>query len=193
MLYSERIIPILNNAMNGKAIAGIVAVLAVAGSLWWYFDNRIPSTTPMDTETGSPAATSTNTGTNSPAGGSTSPAGAIIVTHSNQGYSPATVTVPVGGTVTFVNESSQEMWVGADQHPTHTEYDGTSRAEHCAESYTGPSPFDSCKRIPAGGSWSFRFTKAGTFDYHDHLDASKQSRIIVSGTGASTNLNVSVE
>jgi plastocyanin len=68
------------------------------------------------------------------------------------------------------------MWVASDEHPTHTEYDGTSRTTHCAAGYTGPKPFDEC--VP-GTSYSFTFDKAGTYEYHDHLSASHTGKITV--------------
>lgn len=197
MLYSTRasFYPYPYCAMNGRAITALLLVLIIIGGIVWYFGDGMSTTSPTDTatQTETPTATTTpDTGT-PPAGGTTSPADATIVTYTAQGYSPATVTVPVNGAVTFVNESSVDMWVGADEHPTHTEYDGTSRAQHCAETYTGPSPFDSCTRIPPGQSWGFVFTKAGTFDYHDHVDASKRGRIVVSGTAVSGSVNVNVQ
>ena len=62
-----------------------------------------------------------------------------------------TVSVTEGTTITWENESSGPMWVGADVHPTHTEYDGTSKNTHCSASYTGPVPFDQCKSNANGG------------------------------------------
>jgi plastocyanin len=96
------------------------------------------------------------------------------VRYEEDGFSPATITVPVGTTVTFVNASSREMWVGSDEHPSHTGYDGTSRSEHCAEGAT-PS-FDQCGRTD---TYSFTFTKAGTFDYHDHVNAQYRGTVTV--------------
>ncbi len=159
----------------------------------WYFseDTTVPSTetntsqtTPTDTSATSTPTTGSETSTSSDT---------PTVTYTSGGYTPATITVAPGQTVMFANDSTVDMWAAADEHPTHTEYDGTSRTEHCTAAYTGPASFDSCKRIPPGGTWSFTFTKAGTFDYHDHVDASKRGRVIVSGTAVSGSVNVNVE
>jgi len=102
------------------------------------------------------------------------PVSTETVRYEEDGFSPSTITVQVGSTVTFVNESSREMWVGSDEHPSHTGYDGTSRSEHCADGAT-PS-FDQCGRTD---TYSFTFTKAGTFDYHDHVNAQYRGTVMV--------------
>ncbi len=101
--------------------------------------------------------------------------GGALVRYTEEGFTPATITVPVGTSIMFVNESGREMWVGADEHPTHTNYDGTSKNEHCVEGEVSAS-FDQCTR---GDSYSFTFTKAGTFDYHDHVNASYRGTVVV--------------
>ncbi len=100
---------------------------------------------------------------------------AATVTLTNEGFSPATVTVNVGDTVRFVNQSTKTMWVGADVHPSHADYDGTTRQEHCP---TGGS-FDQCTGSGSGTTWEFTFDKAGTFGYHNHLGASDTGTVIV--------------
>ena len=90
------------------------------------------------------------------------------VTYNGSGYSPSSVTIKQGGTVTWNNTSSGSMWVASASHPTHTVYDGTSRAEHCAA--PSATTFDQCKG--ESGSYSFTFTKAGKWNYHDHMNSS---------------------
>lgn len=101
--------------------------------------------------------------------------GPVTVTLTESGFSPETVTVNVGDTVRFVNNSSRNMWVGADEHPSHTQYDGTSRKEHCATM----TSFDQCVGTAQGTSWEFTFDKAGTFDYHNHVEASDTGTVVV--------------
>ena len=68
----------------------------------------------------------------------------VTVAYSGEGFSLASATVPLGATVTFVNRSGDQMWVGSSMHPDHVSYDGTTRAEHCIAGYSGPAPFDQC-------------------------------------------------
>jgi plastocyanin len=97
------------------------------------------------------------------------------VTYNGSGFSPNEVTIKKGGTVTWVNSSGGEMWVASAQHPTHTIYDGTSLSQHCVDGQS--DTFDQC----AGetGNYSFTFDKAGTWGYHNHLNASVFGKVIV--------------
>ena len=133
-----------------------------------------PTPTVTKTLSGSPtlaptASTSTPTpqtvvatSTPTPAPTSSVPTSADV-SYTDGGYSPGTVTIKVGGTVTFKNNSSKNMWPASDSHPTHTDYPG----------------FDSLQGIAAGGQWSFTFTKTGTWGYHDHLTPGKTGTIVV--------------
>lgn len=103
------------------------------------------------------------------------PTQTIEIVYDGATYSPATITIPRGATVTFTS-TAPRMWVAADDHPTHTKYDGTSRAEHCGAAHVGEEPFDQCK---SGSTYSFTFTKAGTFPYHDHINASAVGLVVV--------------
>lgn len=156
----------------------VVALIVVAG-IWWALSQ--PAATPID-QTQQTATTTDTTGgaqagidVSANVGGSVSTAPmAATVTFSDAGFSPTSVTVAKGGTVTFTNTSSRSMWVAADEHPTHTEYDGTSRTQHCAT--TPSASFDQCSN---GTTYSFTFTKAGTFNYHNHSAAQYQGTVVV--------------
>lgn len=99
----------------------------------------------------------------------------VTVTYDGANFSPASVTVPVGGTIHWVDTSGQ-MWVASNPHPVHTGYDGTDRTTHCAAGYSGAAPFDQCA---SGSTFSFTFTKAGSFGYHDHLNHSAAGNVTV--------------
>mgnify|MGYP001560464509 CR=1 FL=1 len=101
----------------------------------------------------------------------------VTITYTDQGFSPASVTAPLGTTVNFVNQSSKNMWVAAAMHPAHTVYSGTALAEHCPD--TTGTAFDECKGDAPGTSYSFKFNKEGTGKYHDHIDATKCGSVIV--------------
>lgn len=81
----------------------------------------------------------------------------VIVTIDERGnFSPNAVKVRRGGTVTWVNKSSRSVWPASAIHPTHTLYPG----------------FDALRGIPPGERYSFKFDRAGSWKYHDHLNAS---------------------
>lgn len=74
------------------------------------------------------------------------------IIYTNQGYSPSSLQVPLGARVSFVNNSDIPMWTASDPHPTHTDYPA----------------FDAKADFLKGQSYTFVFTKTGTFGYHNH-------------------------
>ena len=94
-----------------------------------------------------------------------------IVTYTDTGYSPSTLTVKKGEIVAFKNQSPQSMWTASAFHPTHTLYPTTGG---CLG-----STFDACQGVQPGNSWSFRFDFAGTWKYHNHLSPDDTGAIMV--------------
>lgn len=99
------------------------------------------------------------------------------IIYTNSGYSPKTLTIKLGDTVTWKNESSHGMWTSSAIHPTHIIYSGTSLDEHCPD--TQNNSFDECQSDKSGTSWSFTFDKKGIWKYHNHVLASDFGTIIV--------------
>jgi plastocyanin len=87
----------------------------------------------------------------------TAPAEARKVSIDNFKFSPAELTVPVGTTVT---------WVNHDDVP------------HTATSSNDPPAFDS-KALDTDESFSFTFTKPGTYGYYCKVHTHMTARIIV--------------
>ena len=85
------------------------------------------------------------------------------VSYGSTGFSPSSLTIKAGDTVTFTNGTSSKMWVASDPHPQHTNF----------------SDFDAGKGYEAGTSYSYTFMKAGTYTYHDHLHSSMRGTIVV--------------
>lgn len=100
-----------------------------------------------------------------------------VVTYMDSGFVASTLNIKVGDTVTFKNGSSQAMWVASAMHPTHMVYGGTSLTEHCPD--TAGVAFDACTGTQPGSSWSFTFTKAGSWKYHNHLNPQHFGAIVV--------------
>ncbi|MSR78540.1 MAG: hypothetical protein EXS59_00105 [Candidatus Taylorbacteria bacterium] len=98
----------------------------------------------------------------------------VMIAYSDKGFSPSMVTIKSGDTVTFVNQSGEAMWIGADEHPTHTQYSGTKLREHCPD--TAGVAFDQCSR---GKEYSFTFNKIGSWGYHNHSNASMTGVVVV--------------
>lgn len=98
---------------------------------------------------------------------------ATTVTYTDEGFSPKAVTIPQGGTIRFVNESSHEMWVASADHPTHIVYPETTGSDCIG------SAFDGCRSLSNGESWEFTFNQVGEWGYHNHKRVSQLGTIIV--------------
>ncbi|MDE1924727.1 MAG: hypothetical protein KGH79_00920 [Patescibacteria group bacterium] len=160
--------------MKTSTIVWIVIVLIIiVGGVWWYSSSSNNAPAAGQAQDNTQAAAAGNTQANAPA--NSAPMSATV-TYTAQGFSPSTVTIASGGTVRFVNQSGGAMYIASNPHPTHEGYDGTTRSEHCAAGYTGPAPFDQCT---TGNTFSFTFTKTGTFGYHNHTDPSIMGTVIV--------------
>lgn len=175
-------------------IIAIIILIIVVGGGWWLLNSNQATTTNTTVTTGTPTGQTTtannpggtdytpgNTNTDAPGSLDGSVSGTVgtpttvTVTYNGSSFSPSTVTIHAGDTVHFVGAGGG-MWVASDVHPSHTNYDGTSRSTHCAAGYAGPAPFDQCA---SGSSYSFTFTKAGTYSYHNHVDAGATGKVIV--------------
>lgn len=159
----------------GKLITWIVVVVVIVGGIWWFVSSRPNETGSPLEEQAESMATSTPEVGESTIAASTTPT--VTITYDGKAFTPPSVTVHVGDTVTFVDASSKPMWVASGVHPSHTVYDGTTREEHCAANYTGPTPFDECQA--SADDYSFTFTKAGTWPFHDHANATVTGKVIV--------------
>lgn len=86
-----------------------------------------------------------------------------VITLTEYGFSPATLTIQKGDTLTFKTTREKTFWPASNLHPTHTIF----------------PEFDPQEPIEPDTSWSFTFNKLGTWKYHDHLAPSFEGSIIV--------------
>ncbi len=142
--------------MSKNVLIGIVAVifLAVVG---WYFTRSKPTTT-SDTS----QVTATPAASESASASPSAMAAKNMVSITANGFAPNSLTIKVGGAVTWTNNDSENHTVNSDPHPTHTLY-----------------PFLNLGLIKPGESKSVNFDKAGSYTYHDHLNPSNKASIRV--------------
>ena len=133
-----------------KWLVGIVVIALVALGTWVYL-NRDSATAPTTapTQTETPSPRAKQTGEE--------------VTYQTGGFSPAELTIKVGTKVTFRNDSQQQLWVASAPHPAHTDH----------------PDFDAERGYGPGESYSFTFTEAGSWEYHNHLNPSHTGTIVV--------------
>lgn len=86
-----------------------------------------------------------------------------VITLTDNGFSPDSLTISEGDTVTFVTDTGEAFWPASNVHPTHEIY----------------PEFDPRKPMSPDSSWSHTFTKSGTYAFHDHINALYRGTIIV--------------
>ena len=153
-----------------KTVLGIIVVIAVLAVGWFFYMQKVQTESPSQNQTENIEA---ETGTGAEVSLEGDMIDDIIVTYTNEGFEPSTVTINRSQTVRFVNQSSRGMWVGSDQHPTHTQYPEKSEADCLGSS------FDTCKSLPANESWSFTFNSVGSWGFHNHVQAAHKGTIVV--------------
>jgi len=87
----------------------------------------------------------------------------VTVEITSSGFNPSSVTINSGDTVKFVNRDSSRHQPASNPHPIHTDYPG----------------FDARRGLATGESYSFTFTRKGTWGFHDHLNPGTTGTIIV--------------
>lgn len=164
--------------MNRIASISIILVILALGV--WYAASRTPVATPLpETPTDSIPSVSDTSGSmpdTSASAGDNAPVSAYTIRYTAEGFSPARITVPRGTTVTFINQSGRDLWVGSDEHPSHMQYAGTNRSEHCIGGQPSTTAFDQCG---TGQTYTFTFTKTGTWGYHNHVSAQHKGTVVV--------------
>ena len=144
----------------GKAIWAVLAVLIIIVLGAFFVSRNNQASVPnVPTATENPVTTTTSTESAEPVATATE----NVVTYSDSGFTPASISIKVGDTVTFKNTSKGVLWVASAPHPTHTAY----------------PEFDAKKGSATGESYMFTFTKAGTWKYHNHLTPTAFGTIVV--------------
>jgi plastocyanin len=169
---------------NKKIIVSTIVVAVVIGIIYVFYtqpkQTQAPGIETYQNITNQPVVNNESTTTNN-SGISVNvvPNGQISATVIYDGvkFSPTIITIKQGSTVNFIDKSGKQMWIASNLHPAHIGYDGTSRETHCAVSYVGPKPFDECS---LGTSFSFMFSKIGSWSYHDHVNSNANGTVVVS-------------
>lgn len=86
-----------------------------------------------------------------------------VVAYTDDGYEPAQITISVGETVEFINQSSGNVWTASDPHPQHTDL----------------PEFDALQGQGPGESYSFTFTNPGEWGYHNHVRSVHTGVVVV--------------
>ena len=135
-------------------IIGLVAAIVIGGGGYLAL-HKSPSNSPTSTTSGSTSPSQNSTPV-------TNQSYLNTITFDGSHFSPATLIVKSGTTVTIKNTSSNDLRMNSNPHPIHTDD---------ADLNVG--------LVAAGQSKTFIVTKLGSFGFHDHLDPSIQGRITI--------------
>jgi plastocyanin len=144
----------ISNSVSGTILPTTSQVASTTAT------STMPQVNIVATSTPAKVPTETTVTTTPPATQTTS---GLTVTFTDKGFSPASLTVKKGQTVTFVNNSSGKLWVAANPFPTSSEYPA----------------FNEKSGISNGDSWGFTFNQTGTWFYHDHYSPALGAKIVV--------------
>jgi plastocyanin len=131
----------------------LVALLAACGGTTTTTTASTPTTAPTTAPTATPTTAPTAAPTNTPTTAPTSTGNSVSI--ANFAFSPTSLTVKVGTKVSWTNNDSVTHTVTANQ-----------------------GAFNSGPLTP-GSTFSFTFTKAGTYSYHCNIHPSMLATIVV--------------
>lgn len=153
--------------MKKSMIIVIVIVVLAIGTVAAFAlvnkeDKAANTATTGATENTSGNSTSDSNSQTSDATPSESTTQTAIITFDGSEFTPETLTVKTGTTVTVKNTSSKTIQFDSDPHPAHTDNKDLNAGT-----------------VTAGQSITFVAVNKGTFGYHDHLNPSETGTIIV--------------
>ncbi|MFQ5493318.1 MAG: cupredoxin domain-containing protein [Candidatus Dojkabacteria bacterium] len=90
----------------------------------------------------------------------------IAIAITDDGFEPATSTVKAGGTISWVNTSSDTVQIGSDDHPTHLLNQELSGDEFTLD-------------LAVGESITVTVNQTGTWGFHNHLNPSMTGSVTV--------------
>ncbi len=136
--------------MKKWSIGIVILIILIAEGIYLLRTNK--STNSSQTKLSTPTTAQQTT--------STMQSNTVMLTQ--DGFSPSTLTIKAGTTVTWTNKSGTTATVNSNPHPIHTDY-----------------PPLNLGQFSNGQSLTLTFNKAGTYGYHNHLNPSQLGTILV--------------
>src|SRR3989344_4626732 len=130
---------------KSNVIAVLLVLITIGGVIFAVSKKTNSPNSTSTTNTNTTSQTTNSTGTSSSA--------ESVITYSNSGFSPSSLTVKSGDKVTIKNNSSGLVQFDSDPHPDHT--DDTEL---------------NIGIIGPGNSTTITVTKTGSHGYHNHLN-----------------------
>ncbi len=149
---------------NSGVIIAVIVVLVLGAGVFALTKNKDKASDPGTGLTNAPQTVGDTAQAQSSeqSATSTEASSADTITYSDSGFSPATLTVKSGTTVTIKNDSSRILEFESDPHPDHTD-----------------EPELNAGTVSPGKSMTFTVTKTGSHGYHNHLNDDDKGKIVV--------------
>ena len=149
--------------MRRSSITALIVAVAIVAVIVLYFATRPTASAPKSSPSPSANAMASPSASASPSSSSQAAnPGAVVLTYTASGFSPASVTVTSGQQLTVRNSSNQAIQFDSNPHPVHTDD---------PELNIGP--------IAAGASATVTLNKMGTFGVHNHFNPSQQATVTI--------------
>ncbi|MDF2460763.1 MAG: hypothetical protein K0S68_166 [Candidatus Saccharibacteria bacterium] len=150
--------------MKRSTVTAIVIVLAliILGALFYQASQRtatVTSPSPSPSDRPSAAASPSASPLSSSPATSTAP---VTVDFTSTGFSPKTVNVTSGTTITFKNSTAEDVQPSSDPHPQHT-----------------INPELNVGVISAGQSKTITVNQKGSYGMHNHFDPTDTLSVVV--------------
>ena len=152
--------------MNRNLLIGLIVVVLVIGGVVLVQnssqDQVVSTTADIQESPGDSSEVMEGESTESDTGDSMTTGEESSITLTEDGFSPREITIKAGDKVVWVNNSGARATVDSSVHPTHRDY-----------------PKLNLGIFEDGEEHSLVFDEAGTYNYHDHLNASKFGTVVV--------------
>jgi|SRR3989338_4044557 len=152
--------------MHKGLIVSVIVILVLIGGALFFITQPSASTTGNAIQSGNQVLKTSDTQSKS-----------YTVEITSSGFSPQTLSINKGDTVTWINKQPQKSWPASAVHPSHKVYPGSDIAK-CGTAEE-KNIFDSCGGLAQNEAFSFTFNDIGTWGYHDHLNAKLRGTITV--------------
>jgi plastocyanin len=136
-------------------VGGIVIAIAIIGALFFITHERAQAPAPEETGAGNAA-----TGANGES---------VIIVYTDAGFSPATVQITPGTTITWSNQSTRDLAV----------VDASLSVDGCTEN-TASTALNQCTAVSSGGSYSYTAGSVGSIIYANRAYRGDTGTITVS-------------
>ena len=138
-------------------IIAVIALLVIGGGVFALTSNsdEPTSSTTQSSDQGSPSQNATDT-----TGDSTDSTNTI--TYTDDGFSPVSLTVAAGTTITVKNDSSGILQFSSNPHPEHTDEEDLN-----------------LKSLSPGKTATFTVSRTGSFGFHNHLNEEHDGTLVV--------------